>query len=99
MDHLQVRYGSIANGAKEGKAVKWLLEHYDPVECIECFDFLAAEPWRTAQVSWVTVSSHIGAFLNKGNGNGQVKTASERRVDQLKSNLEFLRSNGRANHS
>lgn len=37
---------------------------------------------------------------SNGNGNGQPKpTASERRVDQLRANAEFLRSGGRPNHS
>lgn len=97
MDHLQIRYGPIANGGKEGKAVKWLLEHYSVDECIRCFDYLTNE-W-TAQVSWTHVASHIGAFIGRqfnGNGNGHKPTASEKRVDQLRSNFEFLRSGGRS---
>lgn len=102
MDFLQMRYGPIANGAKEGRAIKWLLEHgYDPVQCEACFDFLAAQDWRTAQVSWVTVQTNIGSFLNggNGNGNGHKPTASGRRIDQLKANAEYLRSLGGGNHN
>lgn len=101
MDFLQVKYGPIASGGKEGRAVKWLLDHgYDPAQCEQCFEFLAAQEWRTIQVSWVTVQTNIGLFLNgNGNGhgnNGHKPSASERRVDQLKSNIEFIRSGGRA---
>ncbi len=102
MDFLQVKYGPIANGAKEGRAIKWLLEHgYDPVQCEACFDFLAAQDWRAAQVSWVTVQTNIGSFLNggNGNGNGHKPTASGRRIDQLKANAEYLRSLGGGNHN
>ena len=95
MDHLQVKYGAISNGGQQGKAVKWLLEHYDPVECIECFDFLAGEEWRTAQVSWVTVQSQMGSFLARAeietNGNGhRPRTASERNVRNIKESLAYL---------
>jgi hypothetical protein len=73
MDFLKLRTGPIANGAREGKAAKWLLDHgYDPQQCEDCFDALVAQEWRTAAVSWVTVESQIGAWLTKG-GNGHAK--------------------------
>lgn len=98
MDFQQLRTGPIANGARDGKAAKWLLDHgYDPQQCMDCFDALMAEEWRTSAVSWCTVQTNIGSWLvrRNGNGNGHKPTASERRVDQLRANAEFLRSGGR----
>lgn len=77
MDFQQLRTGPIANGARDGKAAKWLLEHgYDPVECEGCFDFLMAQEWRSSAVSWQTVQTNIGAWVSRqgitrrSNGNG-----------------------------
>jgi hypothetical protein len=100
MDFQQLRTGPIANGARDGKAAKWLLDHgYDPQQCMDCFDALMAQEWRTAAVSWWTVQTNIGSWMirtGNENGNGRKPTASEKRVDQLRSNMEFLRSNGRS---
>lgn len=100
MDFLQTKYGSVANGAKEGKAIKWLVAHYDPVECIACFEFLAAQDWRTSQISWVTVQSQIGAFITRAeigtNGNGhKPKTASERNVANIHAALTLFQGQSR----
>jgi hypothetical protein len=47
-------------------------------------------------------TGYTGLFepnYGNGNGNGHKPTASERRVDQLRANAEFLRSGGRQHHS
>lgn len=49
-------------------------------------------------------TTHVERFIataqgTNGNGNGYKPTASTRRVDQIKSNLEFIRSGGRAVNS
>lgn len=77
MDHLATKVGHIANGAAQGKAIKWLLERYDPDECVRCFEFLCGEKWRTSTVTWVTVQSQIGGWLvrrTSPNGNGSKAT-------------------------
>lgn len=78
MDFQQMRTGPIANGARDGKAAKWLLDHgYDPLQCEQCFDYLLSQTWRTSPVSWITVQTNIGPWLN-GHGNGKPKnTTSE----------------------
>jgi DNA-binding transcriptional ArsR family regulator len=65
MDFIQRRNGPIANGGKEGKDAKWLLEHYNPEECERCFDFLASQDWRDTAVTWATVRREIGPYLKK----------------------------------
>ena len=65
MDFLSTRIGHIPNGGQQGKCVKWLLERYDPVECFGCFNFLAAQAWRSTPVTWVTVQSNIGSWITK----------------------------------
>lgn len=65
MDFLSTKIGHIPNGGQQGKSVKWLLERYDPVECFGCFNFLAAQDWRSTPVTWATVQSNIGAWLAK----------------------------------
>jgi hypothetical protein len=99
MDFLCRKIGPIPNGAKEGKAIKWLLANgYEPSQCEACFEFLVAQEWRTSSVSWVTVKSEIGAWLarsNKDGSNQQLsrrETASERNVRLDRQNLEYLNS-------
>jgi hypothetical protein len=95
MDFLSLKIGHIPNGAKEGKAVKWLISHgYDPVQCEDCYEFLAAETWRTSAVTWTTVQSNIGSWLarrnngtNKPNG---YQTANERRAASFRGLLSVV---------
>jgi len=92
MDFLSSKIGPIPNGAKEGKAIKWLLSNgYDPVQCEACYEALASEDWRTSSVTWTTVMSNIGAWLGRANGNGhrQRETASQRNVRNIKESLEY----------
>lgn len=63
MDFLSMKVGHISNGGQQGKSVKWLLERYDPVECLGCFNFLASQAWRSTPVTWATVQSNIGAWV------------------------------------
>lgn len=92
MNFLSLKIGPIPNGAKEGKAIKWLLESgYEPKQCEACFDFLASEDWRTAAVTWVTVKANIGAWLGKNtNGHKSKQTASERNVENMNNSLDYL---------
>lgn len=91
---LEIKIGVIPNPGKEGKAIKWLLDHgYEVEQCKRCYEFLAAETWRTSAVDWVTVQSQIGAWLQKGETNGTSQpgptTASAK---NLRGNVEYLRS-------
>jgi hypothetical protein len=94
MNFLSLKIGPIPNGAKEGKAIKWLLENgYDPVQCEACFEYLASEGWRTSAVTWVTVKASIGAWLARnGNGRKGKQTASERNVSNIQDSLDYLNS-------
>lgn len=61
---LETKTGPIANPGKQGKAIKWLLDHGHDVAQIEsCYEDLAAETWRTTAVDFSTVQSQIGAWL------------------------------------
>lgn len=77
MKFLSLKIGPIPNGAKEGKAIKWLIESgYDPAQCEACYEFLAAQSWRTAAVTWTTVKAEIGGWLakSKTHENGHKKS-------------------------
>jgi hypothetical protein len=66
MAELQNRDGPISDGAAQGQAVKWLLEHdYGEAVCVECLDALRSEDWRKGRVSWLNVKKEIGAWLSK----------------------------------
>lgn len=55
-DHIK---GPIADGAAQGAAVKWLLEHFS-VEALKAeYEAQAREAWRS-RVSWISVKSDIG---------------------------------------
>jgi hypothetical protein len=61
---LELKIGPIPNGGKQGKAIKWLIDHgYEFEQCKRCYESLATEDWRTNAVDWVTVQSQIGAWL------------------------------------
>jgi hypothetical protein len=96
MNFLSLKIGPIPNGAKEGKAIKWLLENgYDPGQCEACFVSLAADDWRTSAVTWVTVKANIGAWLARdSNGHKPKQTASERNVTNMKDSLDYLNNLG-----
>jgi uncharacterized protein YdaU (DUF1376 family) len=97
MRFLSRKIGPIPNGAKEGKAIKWLTENgYDFALCCECYEFLAGEKWRTATVTWTTVKAEIGGWLSKGKvGNGQdqsrFESAPERNARNLRENVAYIR--------
>lgn len=94
-EFLELKIGVIPNPGKEGKAIKWLLDHgYEVEQCKRCYEFLAAEIWRTNAVDWVTVQSQIGAWLVKGETNGSNQTGRPQTASakNLKGNLEYLRS-------
>lgn len=65
MTALQERTGAISDGAAQGKAVKWLLQHYTVSQSVECLDALMAEDWRKGRVSWLNVQKEIGSWLAK----------------------------------
>ena len=50
----------------QGVAIKWLLENYDPAECISCYEYQLTETWRSSPVSWLTVKKNIGDWKIKG---------------------------------
>jgi hypothetical protein len=71
MRELTQRTGAIPDGAAQGKAAKWLLEHgYMVEQCVECLEALLAESWRSHRISWLTVQKEIGTFLAKGRQHG-----------------------------
>lgn len=70
--HAQHLKGPIPDGAAQGGAVKWLLEHYAADSCIACYESFLGDDWR-AKVSWLTVKSEIGSWLSR-NGNGHAKS-------------------------
>jgi hypothetical protein len=71
MRELTQRTGAIPDGAAQGKAAKWLLEHgYTVEQCVECLEALLAESWRSHRISWLTVQKEIGTFLAKGRQHG-----------------------------
>lgn len=67
MNFLSRKIGPIPNPGKEGKAISWLIDNgYDAAQCEDCYEFLAAQPWRTSAVTWTTVKAEIGGWLSKG---------------------------------
>jgi hypothetical protein len=63
MAELHNRSGPISDGGAQGKAIKWLLSHYDAETCIRCLGSLKSEDWRKTRVSWLTVEKEIGDWL------------------------------------
>ena len=63
----------LRDGAKEAAAAKWLLEHdYSQKQVLDCYRFLAADPWWEGKnISLQTVASRIGAWLKSQNGGRQ----------------------------
>lgn len=61
--HFEHIKGPIADGAAQGAAVKWLLEHYSSEVVKQCYEFQTTEKWR-GKVSWISVKSDIGSWLN-----------------------------------
>src|ERR1043165_3174469 len=96
MKFLSSKIGAIPNPAKEGKAIKWLIENgHDFVRCRECYEFLEDQPWRTATITWTTVKAEIGGWLSRGKtGNGQHQqhreSGSERSARNLRENIEYI---------
>jgi hypothetical protein len=63
MDFLASRIGGIPNGAAQGAAVKWILDHGFSVEqAIACYEFQLTEPWRNGMADWLSVKSKIGIW-------------------------------------
>lgn len=56
--------GKVLDGGKQGKAIKTLLANYTEAECRECYESQLAEAWRERKVSWATVLSGIGNWLD-----------------------------------
>lgn len=75
MKFLANKIGPIPNPAKEGKAIKWLIDNsYDFALCCRCFESLESETWRTSSITWTTVKAEIGGWLSRGpNGNGKAE--------------------------
>lgn len=70
--------GPIPDGAAQGKAVKWLLEHYAADDCEACWTWLANQSWRQTRISWLTVKSEIGAWkATQTNSNSNGATTEE----------------------
>lgn len=88
--------GELPFPVKEGKAVKWLLVRYSVDQCQRCFTCLAAEPWRTAAVTWKTVQGQIGKWVKDGepetfSRNGKhYESAPERDARYLGESLDYL---------
>ena len=97
MKFLSGKIGAIPNPGKEGKAIQWLLANgYDFEQCCRCYEFLKAQHWRTATITWTTVKAEIGGWLSKGgveNGTDKQRyeSASERNARNLRENIEYLR--------
>lgn len=60
-DHIK---GPIADGAAQGAAIRWLLDNYSVDVIKQCYEFQLTEKWRGGKVSWLTVKSGIGTWLN-----------------------------------
>lgn len=56
--------GKVLDGGKQGKAIKTLLANYTEAECRECYESQLTEAWRERKVSWATVLSGIGNWLD-----------------------------------
>lgn len=87
-DHIK---GPIADGAAQGAAIKFLLEHYAVDVLKKCYEFQLTESWR-GKISWISVKSDIGGWLAR---NGQdtptrALSASERNEQQLIRNIESV---------
>lgn len=96
MQFLSKKIGPIPNPAKEGKAIKWLLENgYDFAGCCRCYEYLAKQGWRTSTITWVTVKAEIGGWISKGepsNGTSQQhhESSTERNARNLRENVEYI---------
>ena len=89
--HFEHVKGPIADGAAQGAAIKWLLEHYAVDVLKKCYEYQLTESWR-GKVSWISVKSNIGGWLAR---NGQdtptrALSASERNEQQLIRNIESV---------
>mgnify|MGYP003579487831 CR=1 FL=1 len=73
--HFEHIKGPIADGAAQGAALKWLLEHFSPDVLKQCYTHQLTEKWR-GRVSWTTVKSDIGKWLANAERNGQGHTES-----------------------
>lgn len=79
--HFEHIKGPIADGAAQGAAIKWLLEHYAPEILRKCYEFQLTENWRQGRVSWTTVKRDIGTWLNNPRASA---TKSDTSVDAAK---------------
>jgi hypothetical protein len=69
--------GPVFAGAANGKAAKWLLEHYDAETCEACFADLESQKWRTVAVTWITVAKEIPQWINR-----RVRTKAKSRLGE-----------------
>ena len=97
-DHIK---GPIGDGAAQGAALKWLLEHYSPDMLKKCYEYQLNENWR-GKVSWTSVKSDIGGWLARNGQDTPTRplSASERNEQQLIRNIESvgqLRGGGAGN--
>lgn len=71
MAHHATRLGRpIPDGGAQGAAIKWLLKHYSPSECLGYYDYQVCQlqvngGWRDS-VSWLTVKTKIAEWVNAG---------------------------------
>jgi len=82
--HHQHIKGPIGDGAVQGAAIKFLLEHYSADTLKECYEALTLDTWRS-KVAWTTVRSEIGNWLARGKRNSPgTATKADRSVEAAK---------------
>lgn len=91
-DHIK---GPIADGAAQGAAIKFLLDHYSADVLKECYEALTHDTWRS-KVTWTTVRSEIGNWLARGKRNSPgTTTKADRSVEAAKqAAAEFRNGSG-----
>jgi hypothetical protein len=91
-DHIK---GPIADGAAQGAAIKFLLDHYSADVLKECYEALTLDTWRS-KVTWITVKSEIGNWLARGKRNAPANaTKADRSVEAARqAAMEFRNGTG-----
>jgi len=92
--HHQYIKGPIGDGAVQGAAIKFLLEHYSAETLKECYEALTLDTWRS-KITWTTVRSEIGNWLARGKRNSPgTATKADRSVEAAKqAAAEFRKAN------
>lgn len=84
--HAKHVVGPIPDGAAQGAAVKWILQHFTPELAIKKYIDQVSEG-RIRRVSWLTVKQDIGRIQQNG---ARPADGAERNAERLSDNLDLI---------